>query len=321
MKIQPLNSEHLRFITKIALMYHEEGIKQPQIATMLGLPQARVSRLLQRATELGIVKTTVIAPSELFTRLERDLVRQFGLLDVIIADSIEGHEQSILGAAAATYLESTIYGNERLGISSWSASLLATADALSPSPKKVATEVVQIIGGVGNPSAQASATRLISRFAELTGGVPRYLAAPGVVGNKVARDALLSDSYIKEISKSWANLTTALVGIGALEPSPLLAQSGNSISVVDQKKLRKLGAVGDVCLHYFGADGRAISSDLEDRMLGISATTLKKVPRRIGVAGGIRKLDAIRAALLGGWINVLITDSQIAAALLSEQGE
>jgi DNA-binding transcriptional regulator LsrR (DeoR family) len=56
-------------------------------------------------------------------------------------------------------------------------------------------------------------------------------------------------------------------------------------------------------------------------MLGISATTLKKVPRRIGVAGGIRKLDAIRAALLGGWINVLITDSQIAAALLSEQGE
>jgi DNA-binding transcriptional regulator LsrR (DeoR family) len=318
MKTQPSNSEHLRFITKVALMYHEEGIKQPQISKDLGIPQARVSRLLRQATELGIVKTIVVPPTQLYTRQEREIAQKYRLIDVVIADTIVGHEQSLLGAAAATYLESILFGDERIGISSWSSSLLATAEALTSSHKKVATEVIQIIGGAGNPNAQASATRLISRFAEITGGAPRYLAAPGILENKAARDGLLKDSTIKAISKSWESLTTALVGIGVIEPSPLLAQSGNSLTLVDQKKLIKAGAVGDVCLHYFDIDGFPVLSGHEDQLLGISASTLKKVSRRIGIAGGMRKLPAIRAALLGGWVNVLVTDSQIAAALIKD---
>ena len=43
-------------------------------------------------------------------------------------------------------------------------------------------------------------------------------------------------------------------------------------------------------------------------MLGIDPATLGSIRRRIGVAGGERKVDAIRGALRGGWINVLITD-------------
>lgn len=311
-------TEQLRFITKVALMYHEEGLNQLQIATQLGVPQARVSRLLKQAVELGIVRTTVVPPAELHVDLERELVRRFGLQDVVIADAVDGHSHAVLGAAAATYLESTLYGNERLGISSWSASLLATAEAMRPRPHRVATEVVQLLGGVGNPNAQVSATRLTARFAELTGGEPKYLAAPGVVGTAAARDALLGDPYVQDVVAAWRGLTTALVGIGALEPSPLLAESGNSISESDQRELRSLGAVGDVCLHYFDAAGAPVASSLDDRVLGIPAEVLRAVPRRIGIAGGERKLEAIRAALRGGWINVLITDSQIAAALISQ---
>lgn len=316
MNTRAIKGEQLRFMTKVALMYHEEGLKQPEIASLLGLPQARVSRLLRQAVEYGIVRTMVIPPAELHTELERELVKKFDLQDVVIADAVDGHSNTLLGAAAATYLESSMYGEERLGISSWSSSLIATADAMHPRNRKVASDVVQMLGGVGNPNAQVSATRLTARFAELTGGVPRYLAAPGVVGTKAARDALLADAYVKEISKGWSKLTTALVGIGALEPSPLLALSGNSINEADQKKLRKLNAVGDVCLHYFDEKGNSVASDLEDRVLGIPAATLKKVPRRIGVAGGLRKLESIHAAVLGGWVNVLITDSQIAAELM-----
>ena len=311
-------TEQLRFITKVALMYHEEGLNQPQIAAQLGVPQARVSRLLKQAVDLGIVRTTVVPPAELHVEWERELVKAFGLQDVVIADAVDGHGHAVLGAAAANYLESTLYGNERLGISSWSASLLATAEAMRPRPHRVATEVVQLIGGVGNPAAQVSATRLTARFAELTGAEPKYLAAPGVVGTPAARDALLADPYVGQVVDAWSSLTTALVGIGALEPSPLLAESGNSISDADQQELRSLAAVGDVCLHYFDAQGSPVASSLDDRVLGIPAAALRAVPRRIGVAGGMRKLEAIRAALSGGWINVLITDSQVAAALISQ---
>ena len=44
----------------------------------------------------------------------------------------------------------------------------------------------------------------------------------------------------------------------------------------------------------------------------------KNIPTRIGIAGGPEKLAAIRAALRGGYVNVLITDLDTAAALLDE---
>ncbi|MCJ7736289.1 MAG: sugar-binding domain-containing protein, partial [Anaerolineae bacterium] len=43
-------------------------------------------------------------------------------------------------------------------------------------------------------------------------------------------------------------------------------------------------------------------------VIGMSLEQLTRVQRSVGVAGGKRKHAAIRGALLGGFINVLITD-------------
>ena len=50
--------------------------------------------------------------------------------------------------------------------------------------------------------------------------------------------------------------------------------------------------------------------------VGIPPEDLRRIPRRLGVAGGEQKFSAIRAALLGGWVNVLITDLGMARRLL-----
>jgi DNA-binding transcriptional regulator LsrR (DeoR family) len=62
-----------------------------------------------------------------------------------------------------------------------------------------------------------------------------------------------------------------------------------------------------------------VPSDLDDRVVGIDADTLRKIPRRIGIAGGRSKHSAIRAAVIGGWVNVLLTDTGTAAALLQTE--
>ena len=49
----------LRLIAKVARMYYEGGIRQPQIAAELNMSQARVSRLLRQASEIGVVRTVV----------------------------------------------------------------------------------------------------------------------------------------------------------------------------------------------------------------------------------------------------------------------
>ena len=82
-------------------------------------------------------------------------------------------------------------------------------------------------------------------------------------------------------------------------------------------RLRGLGAVGDICLRFFDADGHMVDTELHDRVLGISSEDLLAVPRKVGIAGGSRKLAAIRGAALGGWIDVLITDLATARRLAS----
>jgi DNA-binding transcriptional regulator LsrR (DeoR family) len=311
--------EQSRLMVKVARMYHERGRKQAQIASELHITQARVSRLLRRAADTGIVKTVVSSPAGVHTDLEECLEQRYGLIEAVVVDALSSEERDIaqnLGACAAVYLESTLLGNEIVGISSWSATLLAAVTFLGRATSPVVTDVVQLVGGVGEPQLQIDANRLLTTFASATGATPIFLPAPGLLGSAAAQRSLMSDPAMQQVSARWSELTTALVGIGALEPSPLLAQSGNGIAEADQEALRSLGAVGDVCLRFFDESGTLIESELDQKVIGIRPEQLMSVPRRIAVAGGIRRLAALRGALLGGWVNVLITDSVAAHELI-----
>jgi DNA-binding transcriptional regulator LsrR (DeoR family) len=310
----------MSLLTKIARMYHEQGLRQPEIAERLHISQSRVSRFLKEAVTLGVVRTVVVPPAGVYSQLEDEVRDKFGLVDVVVADSDEGDESSILpalGAAGAAYLETTLTGSDRVGISSWSSTLLATVDAMAPRTVRIAEEIVQVIGGVGNPSVQVKATHLADRLARVTGAVPKYFPAPGIVGSQAARDALLDDPYIRDLTTEWDNLTLVLAGIGSLQPSPLLKDSGNAVSAADVEVLRGIGAVGDVCLRFFDDAGALVTTELHDRVVGISSRQLRAVPRTVGIAGGARKFEAIRAAARGHWIDVLITDLETAQRLVA----
>lgn len=309
-------------MAKVARMYHERGLRQSEIAAELHISQPRVSRLLKRAVELGVVRITISVPSGVHTDLEDALEARFGLAEAVVTDTgssdadDEGSVERALGAAAAVYLETTLIGGDSIGISSWSSTLLAAVEAMRPSTGQVVEEVVQLVGGVGDPRVQVEATRLLSSFASATGATPVFLPAPGLLGSSQARESLMGDPSVTQVTAHWAALTTALVGIGTLDPSPLLRSSGNGISDADQDQLRTLGAVGDVCLRFFDAEGAPVASGLDERVIGVSAADLRRIPRRIAVAGGVRKVSAIRGALRGGWANVLVTDVTAAQVLL-----
>ena len=70
----------VRLMTKLAHMYHEQGIRQTEIASTLHISQAKVSRLLKRAAETGIVRTIVAVTQGVHTDLEHALEQRFGLL-------------------------------------------------------------------------------------------------------------------------------------------------------------------------------------------------------------------------------------------------
>lgn len=311
--------DELRLIARVARMYYEWDMRQSQIAEQLGLSQATVSRLLDRAKKEGVLRITINVPKGVYTELEEALIKKFGLRDAIVVDSLDDEETLIqrdLGAAAAYYLESIIHPNEVIGISSWSATLLALVDALHALPRKPGVKVVQILGGVGNPAVEAHATRLTSRLAQLVNGEAVYLPVSGVVASEAARDVLLADNFAQPALRLFEQVTTALVGIGAIDPSPLLAQSGNIFAPQELQLLRQRGAVGDILLRFFDQNGQLVETGLEKRVISMTLEQLRRVNRAIGVAGGSRKYAAILGALRGHWINILITDHFTASWLV-----
>src|SRR5690606_28962667 len=109
-------------------------IRQANIAAALNISQAKVSRLLKRAVELGIVRTTVMVSPGLHTDLEDGLEERYGLREVVVIDVEQDDDQSAvisaIGAAAASYLEASLSGTERIGVATWSQTLLALVDRL-----------------------------------------------------------------------------------------------------------------------------------------------------------------------------------------------
>lgn len=318
-------SDELRLLARVARLYYTDGLRQPEIAARLDLSQARVSRLLKRAEAAGIVRITVTAPAGIFPELEEGLQQAFGLKVAFVVDApgssdSEGRLLSELGAAAAYYLEAVLRSGDVMGVSSWSSSLLATADAMRPLPKLTGVRVVQLLGGVGNPSARIHANRLTHHFAELVSGEAVTLPSPGIAGSAESARVLREDPYVAATMDLFQDLSLVLVGIGDLRPSSLLASSGNVFSREELEELSGQGAVGDICLRFFDEAGNPVAERLDERVIGISLEQVKAVGRRIAVAGGTRKTAAIRAALRGGWVNTLITDLATAEALLRNSG-
>ncbi|HEY5743897.1 MAG TPA: sugar-binding transcriptional regulator [Terrimicrobiaceae bacterium] len=307
-----------RLITKVATLYHEQKLKQSDIARRLGISQVTVSRLLKRAEENQIVRTTVINPPGAFVELEDILEREFGLTQAIVGEAPNDTDESIeaaVGAAAAYFLMTTVGSDEVIGVSSWSASLLAMVDQMHPIRKIAGCRVVQVLGGLGNPSAEAHANHLVTRLARLVNGEPCFLPAPGVVGAAGSVNVLLKDPYVKEAISLFDKLTVALVGIGSIEPSSLVASSGNVFSARELEEIRNRGAVGDICLRFYDSKGREVRDPAGNRVIGIDLETFSRVPRAVGIAGGERKHAALLGALRGKLINILVTDQFTAARL------
>jgi DNA-binding transcriptional regulator LsrR (DeoR family) len=312
--------DELRLMAKVARMYYRDGLRQLQITERLNIHQSTVSRLLQRAEKEGIVRTTLTMPSGLHPELEDALTTAYALREAIVVDTVDQEEQIVrdLGTAAAYYLETTLKPRDLVGISSWSAALLAMVEAMHPSPRASGAHVVQILGGIGSPSAELHATQLTRRLANLVGGVATLLPAPGAVGSAEARRVMLKDRYVVEAMALFKSITVALVGIGAVTPSKMLAASGNVFSAKELKSLSDRGAVGDICLRFFDANGAPVVTPLNERVIAIELADLKRVDRVVGIAGGRRKFAAIRGALRGRRINVLITDRSTAERLVRD---
>ncbi len=315
--------ESQRLMTKVARLYHSRGIRQTEIAGRLGISQARVSRLLRAAEEADIVRTVVVIPDGLYAELEEALEEAYGLDQVHIVDTADGDEGELaidLGQAAAAVLMSLPGESHTIGFTSWSRSLRQMALAMRPVRHPAKITVVEMLGDVGPPRLEHEATRATQRISDLFGAVPLFLRAPGVLTSPSLRAALIDhDAHTREAIAAHDRIDLALVGIGNCEIVPPLVAGDNFFSAEQFARAKALGAIGEVNLRFIDVDGNAVVSELDDLVIGVTLTQLKAAKRRVGVAGGHRKYQAVRAAVRGGWINTLVTDVVTGERLLADR--
>ncbi len=310
----------LRLIARVAQMYHVEKQRQADIASHLRMSQATVSRMLKKAQEEEIVRTTVVSPSGTYAELEAELRSRFGLSEAIVVECTEDRDGAIMariGEAAAHFVEATLQTDEIIGVSSWSETILRMVENIHPMKSGKAKSVVQTLGGMGNPTVQMHANQLTARLAKLSGAEAHVLSAPGVAQSREAKLVLLGDPFVRETMDLFARITLAVVGIGAVEPSRMLARSGNVFSSRELADVAEAGGVGDMSLRFFDANGAYVKTPLDDRVIGITLEELAQVDRVMALAGGKAKTEAIRGALKTGIIDLLITDKFTARRLVS----
>ena len=139
------------------------------------------------------------------------------------------------------------------------------------------------------------------------------------------RRRLLRDPEVRSIYDAAQDVDIALAGVGVIaEQTPGFCALAESYGV-SVKRLRQLGVVGEINYQPFDADGHVVDRPelraLSHRLLSVEGARLQALSRRdgrsvIAVAGGKSKVDALRGALAGRFMNVLVTDEDAAIALL-----
>lgn len=307
-----------RTLVKVASLYYEENRTQQEIAKILDVSRSGVSRLLTEARERGVVEIIIHHPLRTASHLEAELLSKFNLRDVrILAGEYTKRDEVLqkLGGLAAVYLSDILQDGVRIGIS-WGTALQYMIDALKPLnfPK---TEVVQLIGATGSENLPNHGPILAQLLAKKLQGRSYQIHAPLIVDNIRTKEVLLNEKNIKTGLEKAKQADIALLGIGSTRADLNSLLRTGYLSIEETKKIRNLGAVGDVCAQHYNLNGDWLDIDINQRVIGIGLESLKKIDTRIGVAGSSIKAQTIYGALKGGYVNVLISDEQAAKRILS----
>lgn len=293
--------------TKAAWYYYMEDNTQAQIAEVMGVSRAKVIRLLEEARAQGIVQFSFRKNDSQRVSAEQLLIDRFGLKDSFVVptplDSSAINQSIAQGAAhyVSDHLREDGYLNIGYG------DTVSRMLGFLAKNREESLNVVSLTGGVSYylPSVGTTA---YSMHLFLT-------PSPLVVSSRQVRDALLDEKSLQDVSTMTEYADMSVVGIGAAVEGATVLRNG-ILNEGELTVLKMQGAVGDVLNHFMDKDGNLIQTEIEDRVISTDLDKLRQLKNVVGVAGGKDKVTAIKAVLNGGYLNVLITDSDTAAELL-----
>lgn len=311
-----LSWEERRQLVKVASFYYIKGFTQEQIAKKIGVSRPVISKQLQKAKDYGIVEVFIKDETVHTVELEEKVEESYGLKDVVVvpvSDQYSEMRKKVIGQVAANYIIKNFKNVKRIGIG-WG-STLAELVREYPYERREDVKIIPLVGGMGSQQVDIHANQLAYELAKKMNGSCSYLYAPAILDSEELRNRLVNMTDVKSVLEEARKVDLALVGIGNPYKESTLERIGY-IKEEDIEDLRKSGAVGDISSRFLDSNGRPIDHPINDKVIGTTLDEIKEVPVVVGVVEGTNKLESIRGALRGNYLDVLIIDEVSASALL-----
>lgn len=295
----------------IARRHYLEGRTRVEIGDEFGMSRFRVSRVLEQAQRLGVVRIEITVPESVDADLSLRLKEHFGLQRAIVVRPTDPRPEGVrdaLGRAAARLMTDLVSEEDVIGVTS-GRTIDAMIRHLTTLPP---CEVVQLTGMSGD--LHMNSVEVVRRLTGVAGGRAHTIYAPLTLDSPATAAALRSDPAIERAYAQFPRVTTAFVAVGSWSPAD--SRFYDALSEGVRSQLIDQGVSADVASSLVDTKGKPVDT-FDDRTIGINLEELRAIPTVVLVGGGTRKTEALRAALLTGAADSIVTDAAVAEALLA----
>lgn len=299
--------DEIEQITRAAWHYYNDGMTQNEVADMLGVSRIKVSRLLEKGRQTGLIELRINAPHAGCLQLQKQLVSEFGLTDARVVPSA-GDMPVVprIARAAASFLMQKLEANDLLAIG-WGETVTTALRYAAPVFPQNNISLVSLTGGV---SAYVGTTGLYGPQNNA-----HLIPTPLRVSSPELAAMLRVEPYVRHVLDMASTARMALTGVGVVSGSATLVRYGYCTSAEIELFARR-GAIGDILGYFYDAKGEIIDLDIHRHVVAVNVEDLRRIPNRAAAAAGLQKVDAILGLLRGRLANILITDQVTAEELL-----
>lgn len=304
-------------MTEIAALYYADDVTQEDLSQRFGMSRAKIGRLLKRAREEGIVEIRVRPHRGVAAEIEQEFVRRFGIERLIVAADHRDLtvQRAALAALVAAHLNRLLRDGMIVAVG-MGRNVGAVADGIVSASQRSVT-FVSAIGGSLRAGEIMNPDHICRRLASRFGGESETLYVPALVDNTAVRSALMQNETVRQTLDRARRADFALIGVGDLsEDSNMVRMGWFTPQEITQARLS--GTIGDMMGYdFFDIQGNPTSTPLQERIMGLTTSELRRIPNVIAVASESTKAAGILGALRTGTINTLATSLSNAHTVLS----
>ncbi len=304
-------------MARAARLHYEFDLTHEQVGTTLGVSRVKVTRMLKKARQIGLVQITVMSELSLFMTMEEQLCSRFGLVKAVVVPDAVSHGRGPFSGVArggASYLNQIAVDDAviAVGLSRTVAEIPHWLGSVSPARVRF----VSLVGASRATGGGARSPYLVTdALANAYCGMAEHLHAPVIVRSRSMAEELVLEPSVAEPLARAAAADAAFVGIGGIKDRADLVWSAD-VSRSEWAGLVAAGMVGDIACRFFDRAGKLIDHEINHRVIGLTLDQFAAIPTRVVVAASPAKVEPLLAAMNRQLVNVLITDAGTAKALL-----